>query len=109
MIQLPSISSTNGNGESRPHTLYISKKETAKDLREKLTRIYKTNLEINPKVNLSSCKLWKLDPRYEYTEAIAKLNESRGRVVLKATRMNDGVILEVHFPLFLLKLTIFIQ
>lgn len=98
---MPPISVSQDFLNCKLKTLYLSKKETVKDLREKLTRIYTNNTEIAPKVSLSACRLWKLDPRANYHEVLSKLQTAHGRVVVKATKLNENLVLEVSLMLLL--------
>lgn len=93
---MPTISSSEDYSNCVPKKVFLSKKETVKNLKEKLTRIYKANLELNLKVALNSCTLWKLDPRYDYHEALTSLQNNKGRVVIKASRLLDSQVLEVR-------------
>lgn len=95
VLQLPTIALSQNFLDCKLNTLFISKRESVEDLKRKLARIYEANTQIFPKVNLSCCKLWKLDPRYNYNEAIQKIQNPQGRVIIKATKLNEKSILEV--------------
>ena len=76
-------------------SLFISKKETIKDLREKVTRIYKIKGHLNPKAILSSCRLWKLDPREDHEEFFKSSEAASGLFPIKGKKLPDGLVLEV--------------
>ena len=74
----------------------MSKKETVKELREKLTRISKA--QGNLAFNLTSCRLWKLDPHIDWRQFIQRAIEEKEEVYpIKGTRLTEGQVLEVFF------------
>mgnify|MGYP000880086449 FL=1 len=92
---MPTISADQDLAYCQLSTVFLSRKETVKDLREKLTRIYQKEMKIHPKVQLNTCKLWKVNPRYDYNEALSKIRNSQGRVIIKAVKLNEQTVLEV--------------
>jgi len=74
-------------------TLFMSKKETVKELREKMTRISKA--QGNLAHQLTSCRLWKLDPHIDWRQFIQRAIEEKEEIYpIKGTRLTEGLVLE---------------
>lgn len=74
----------------------MSKKETVKELREKMTRIMKAQGRVKLNVPLNSCKLWKLDPHQDWRQFIQRTIEEKEEFFpIKGTRLTEGLVLEV--------------
>jgi len=82
--------------QCKVHTLFMSKKETVKELREKMTRIMKAQGRVKLNVPLNSCKLWKLDPHQDWRQFIQRTIEEKEEFFpIKGTRLTEGLVLEV--------------
>ena len=95
MFVCPIIDKSQDYNDYKVGTLYLSKKETVKDLREKITRINNQATEIHNKVNMMQARLWKLDPRTDLKQIIQQVIESSELLVIKAKKLEDSVVLEV--------------
>jgi len=81
--------------QCKVHTLFMSKKETVKELREKMTRIMKAQGRVKLNVPLNSCKLWKLDPHQDWRQFIQRTIEEKEEFFpIKGTRLTEGLVLE---------------
>lgn len=82
--------------QCKVQTLFMSKKETVKELREKMTRIMKAQGNIDNSFTMNSCKLWKLDPHQDWRQFIQKTIEEKEEFFpIKGTRLTEGLVLEV--------------
>ena len=101
MLVFPIITRSQDYSDCQVGTLYLSKKETVKDLREKMTRIFNQMIEIHDKVNMTQARLWKLDPRADLKQIIQQVIDSPQMVVIKAKKLEDSTVLEVIHNMFL--------
>ena len=80
-------------------SIYISKKEPIKDLKEKITRILKSNSAMDlAYLNTTHSRLWALDQKDSPEQLKQKLISSKdGSTVLKGKILEDNSVLEVKF------------
>jgi ubiquitin carboxyl-terminal hydrolase 4/11/15 len=94
VLVCPVISKSQNYTSCQIKTLYLSKKETIKELREKISRIFKEIDTVHNKVNLGVSKIWKLDPRADYKEVVNKVMQSNDAIVIRATKLDETTVLE---------------
>ena len=98
VLVCPPINKNQSYQECEVQTLYISKKEAVKDLKEKVTRTLQSQGDIHNNVNMSSCRLWKLDPKEDYSQFVryvAEEGKENEAIPIKGKKLPDGQVLEV--------------
>lgn len=73
--------------------IFLSKKETIKDLKEKLYRIFKEMYDLHEKYKFfNMCKIWKLDNNTELN--LLSENTLKKQKIIKAKKLEDSISLE---------------
>ena len=88
----------------QPDVVYLSRKETIKDLKEKIIRICKRKFEKFFKfpINAGITKIWKLDPKLSTEEisSLLNINNKSKPIKIRAKKLDDVNPLEVPSFLF---------
>ncbi len=99
LVIAPNIRKTSAN--YLRHTVSISKKETVKDLREKIQRIFKQETKLADGVSLNQIRFWKLDPKEDWKNLIESSNKATQKVIINGKKLNDTIVLEVIIEIFI--------